>query len=66
MAEFIDYTIPLQAEDTDTAARIPARRPNIRGWDHQNRSVGFRLGVVKSYAYGLSNPALRPVVPKGV
>lgn len=31
----------------------------------RNMSVGYMIGSVRDYTYGLSNPALRPAVPKG-
>lgn len=31
----------------------------------RNMTIGVMLGQVRDYSYGLSNPALRPAVPKG-
>lgn len=31
----------------------------------KNQSIGFMLGSIRDYSFGKSNPALRPVVPRG-
>lgn len=69
MSNLTDYTIPLSTgrfdvEDDPSIRRRPIRS-NIQSGFTRNQSLGYRLGSVRDYSYGLSNPALRPIVPKG-
>lgn len=71
MANLIDFTLPNPGEtkvdwNEESVTNHGTLRENVKSYPIQNRSIGARLGITKSYRYGFSNPALRPVIPKGV